>query len=154
MTWFPETAEGDTLLDRVTGLRPGYAAAMRAVDAAIWEQDVLDAAALELCRLRIAQLLDCRPALDERTPAALAAGIDEAAVAELSAWPSSELFDAHMRTCLGYAEQLLMDAQGVTDEQAAEVVAALGEGGFLVLTYACGFFETTQRARILLGEGR
>jgi hypothetical protein len=42
-------------------------------------------------------------------------------------------------------------AQGVTDEQACDVVAAIGEGAFLVLTYACGLFETTQRARQLLG---
>jgi hypothetical protein len=59
-----------------------------------------------------------------------------------------------MRACLGYAEQLLIDAQEVSDGQAAEVVAAIGEGGFLVLTYACGLFETTQRARLLVGARR
>ncbi len=125
---------------------------MRAVDVAIWEQDVLDPVVLELCRLRIAQLLGAEAALRERSPAALAAGLDEAAVAELPSWPSSERFDARLRACLGHAEQVLIDAQGVSDGQAAEVVAAIGEGGFLVLTYACGFFETTQRARIVLGE--
>jgi hypothetical protein len=52
--------------------------------------------------------------------------------------------------CLGFAEQVAIDAQGVTDDDAAKVIATIGEGGFLVLTYACGFFETTQRARILL----
>ncbi|MCW2621062.1 MAG: hypothetical protein JWL64_664, partial [Frankiales bacterium] len=26
------------------------------------------------------------------------------------------------------------------------------EGGFLVLTYACGLFETTHRAELLLGR--
>lgn len=125
---------------------------MRAVDAAIWEQDALDPVVLELCRLRIAQLLGSGAALRERTPAASAAGLSEATVAALPGWPSSEEFDDRQRTCLGYAEQVLMDAQGVTDEQAADVMAAVGEGGFLVLTYACGFFETTQRARLVLGE--
>jgi len=31
------------------------------------------------------------------------------------------------------------------------VIDALGEPGFLVLTYACGVFETTQRAELVLG---
>jgi hypothetical protein len=124
-------AEGDTPLDKVVNQRPAYAAAMREVDAAIREQEVLDPRILELCRLRIAQLLGASEAA-------------EAAVAEEAAFT-----EAH-RVCLGYAEQLLLDAQGVSDEQAAEVIDAVGEAGFLVLTYACGFFETTQRARLLI----
>jgi hypothetical protein len=30
------------------------------------------------------------------------------------------------------------------------VVAAVGDGGLLVLSYACGFFETNARARLVL----
>jgi alkylhydroperoxidase family enzyme len=153
-TWVPELAEGATLLDRVANLRPGYGAALRAVETELWAQDAIDPVTLELCRLRIAQLLGCADALAERTPAAVAAGLDEAAVAVLPRWSSDGRFDARLRTCLGYAEQLLVDAQGVTDEQAGAVIAAVGEGGFLVLTYACGLFETTQRARLVLGAGR
>jgi alkylhydroperoxidase family enzyme len=142
------------LLDRMAQLRPEYGAALQAVETELWAQDVLDPVSLELCRLRIAQLLRCDEALAERTPAAVSAGLDEGMVDGLSRWATDDRFDARLRACLGYAEQLLIDAQGVTDEHAAAVIAAIGEGGFLVLTYGCGLFETTQRARLVLGAGR
>jgi alkylhydroperoxidase family enzyme len=129
-----------------------YLEAVRRVERAIWTQDVLDVFTLELCRLRIAQLLRCDVALHDRTPAQTAAGYDPDRVAALPRWDSSDLFDDRLRVCLGYAEQVVIDTQGVDDEMAASVVDAIGEGGFLVLTYACAFFETTQRARIVLGE--
>jgi alkylhydroperoxidase family enzyme len=151
---FSDPAGGETTFDGVVNHRPRYAAALRATEAALWQQDVLDPVTLELCRLRIAELLGCEPALDHRTSEAVAAGLDEAMVAALSRWPDDDRFDNRLRTCLGYAEQLLVDAQGVSDDQAPEVVLAIGEGGFLVLTYACGLFETTQRARQLIGARR
>jgi alkylhydroperoxidase family enzyme len=153
-TWFPQLAEGESVLDRVANLRPEYGAALRAVETELWAQDAIDPLSLELCRLRIAQLLRCDAAFAERTPAAVAAGLDEAMVGMLPRWSTDGLFDARQRACLGYAEQLLIDAQGVTDEHAAKVIDAIGEGGFLVLTYGCGLFETTQRARLVLGAGR
>jgi alkylhydroperoxidase family enzyme len=134
----------------VVGRRPEYAAALRAVDDALWAQDVVDPIVLELCRLRIAQLLGASEESSRRTPAALAAGLDEQMVSELQQWPTSDRFDARLRSCLGYAEQVLVDAQGVTDEQAAAVVASVGDAGLLVLSYACGFFETNARARLVL----
>jgi alkylhydroperoxidase family enzyme len=153
-TWFPGLADGEHFFDRVIDLRPEYGAALRAVESALWAQDAIDPVALELCRLRIAQLLRCTDAFAERTPIAVAAGLDDDMVSVLPRWSTDERFDARQRACLGYAEQLLIDAQGVTDEHAAAVIAAIGEGGFLVLTYGCGLFETTQRARLVLGAGR
>ena len=151
-TWFPVLADGDTTLDRVVNHRPAYAAAMRDVEAAIWSQDAIAPETLELCRLRIAQLLGAVGDLTARTPAA--AGLDESLVALLAQWPSAPGFTDEHRVCLGYAEQLLVDAQGVTDDDAALVIDTVGEGAFLVLAYSCGFFETTQRANILLAAGR
>ena len=109
---------------------------------------------LELCRLRIAQLLGCEAALVHRTPEAIAAGLDEDLVSSLSQWPTDARFSDQARACLGYAEQLLIDAQGVSDEDADRMIDAVGQGGFLVLTYACGLFETTQRARLTIGATR
>ena len=152
--WLPEAAEGESRFERVVNHRPRYAAALKAVESALWAQQALDPVTLELCRLRIAQLLGAQAALAHRTPEAVAAGLDEETVSALSRWPDDDRFDARLRECLGYAEQLLLDAQGVTDEQAERVVSSIGEGGFLVLTYGCGVFETTQRARIVVGARR
>jgi alkylhydroperoxidase family enzyme len=140
-------------LDRVINHRPVYAAALREVEQALWDQDVLAPEVLELCRVRIAQLLGADGELHVSPPAA--GRLDAALIDVLPQWPIAPGFSEQQRTCLGYAEQILIDAQGVTDEQAAQVIEAVGEGGFLVLTYACGLFETTQRARLLLeGRGR
>ncbi|HEX5585719.1 MAG TPA: hypothetical protein VFZ17_00285 [Acidimicrobiia bacterium] len=137
----PAGGEADDL-DVVIARRPVYAAALHEVLDAIWSQDVVDATTLELCRLRIGQMLGATPT-PERVDAALAAALPR--------WPTDDRFDARTRAALGYAEQVLLDAQGVTDDDAHTVIEALGEDGFLVLTYACGVFETTQRAELVLG---
>jgi alkylhydroperoxidase family enzyme len=149
-TWFPDLADGATTLDRVVNHRPEYAAAMRHVEEALWAQDVVEPEILELCRLRIAQLLGAPDELTFRSPAA--AGLDQALVDNLPQWPTSPLFDERLRACLGFAEQMVIDAQGVTDQDTQRLTDAVGEGGFLVLAYGCGFFETTQRARLLLAR--
>ena len=133
---------GATDLAAVVSRRPAYAAAYQEVLDAIWDQDIVDAMILELCRLRIAQMLGATPAPER---------VDADTLAALSRWATDERFDARTRVALGYAEQVLLDAEGVTDEHAAAVIDALGEPGFLVLTYACGVFETTQRAELVLG---
>jgi alkylhydroperoxidase family enzyme len=142
------------LFEDVIDARPKYAAAMRDVEAALWNQALVSPVTLELCRLRIAALLGCEAALRHRTPEALAAGLDETVVTSLSHWPTDPGFDNCLRARLGYTEQLLIDAQGVSDELANVVIDEIGEGGFLVLTYACGLFETTQRARLILRATR
>jgi alkylhydroperoxidase family enzyme len=154
--WLPETAEGaegDRPFDHVARLRPEYAAALEAVETALWRQQAIDPALLVLCQYRISGLLGAAPAvlLGQPDPAAL--GVEDQ-LAVLPRWPTDPAFGPTERTCLSYAEQLLLDASGVTDEQAAEVVAAVGQDGFVVLTYACGLFETRLRAELVLGIGR
>ena len=154
-TWFPASGAGvatsASVLERVASLRPAYAAALRNVETAVWSQDQLEPELLELCRLRIAQMLE---ADEQVTQPPVSVVLDPVLVAQLRQWPTSDAFTERQRVCLGFAEQLVVDGQGVSDEQAASVIAAIGDGGFLVLTYACGFFETTQRASIVLGVPR
>ena len=150
----PAGTGASTSFDDIVGARPEYAAALRDVEYAVWNQTLVSPILLELCRLRIAQILGCTVALEHRTPQALADRFDEAMADSLTSWPNSGCFDRRARACLGYAEQLLVDAQEVSDELCGAVIDELGEGGFLVLTYACGLFETTQRARLVLGATR
>jgi alkylhydroperoxidase family enzyme len=114
----------------------------------VWGQDQVAPELLELCRLRIAQMLGADASL---TAPPVVVALDTTRLAQLRQWPTSDAFTERDRVALGFAEQLVVDAQGVSDEQAASVIATMGDGGFLVLTYACGFFETTQRASIVLG---
>ena len=114
--------------ERIISQRPRYAAALADIEAALWQQETIGPLLLELCRLRIAQLLGCEAALVHRTPEAVAAGLDENLVSSLSQWPTDARFSDQARTCLGYAEQLLIDAQGVSDEDATRIMDAVGQG--------------------------
>jgi alkylhydroperoxidase family enzyme len=149
-----QLATNEKSFEWIVSQRPRYAAALADIEAALWQQEALAPSLLEFCRLRIAQLLGCGAALVHRTPEAVAGGLNESLVSSLSRWPTDTRFSDQERVCLGYAEQLLIDAQGVSDKEADRVIDAIGQGGFLVLTYACGLFETTQRARLTIGAGR
>jgi alkylhydroperoxidase family enzyme len=147
------TNDKESSFELVVSQRPRYAGALADIETALWQQKAISPLLLELCRLRIAQLLGCEVALVHRTPEAVA-GLDENLVSLLPRWPTDTSFSDRERVCLGYAEQLLIDAQGVSDQEADRVIDAVGQGGFLVLTYACGLFETTQRARLTIGATR
>lgn len=135
-------------------LRPEYAAAWREADDALWDQDALAPELLEMCRLRIAQLLGVPDGLRDAGSREPRVRLDPSIVEQIPVWPTASGFSAQQKACLGFAEQVLLDAQGVEDEMAAELIDAIGDGGFLVLSYGCGFFETTLRARLLLAAGR
>ncbi|MCW2620940.1 MAG: hypothetical protein JWL64_542, partial [Frankiales bacterium] len=128
VSWLPppEGAPGVTLLEQVAAHRPAYAAALAEVRAALREQDLVDATTLELCRLRIGMLLGA---------ATVPQGVDPELAAALSRYSDDDRFAGRRRTAIAYAEQVLFDAAAVEDVQAQEVVAAFGEGCFLVLTY-------------------
>jgi alkylhydroperoxidase family enzyme len=133
----------------VATLDPDAFAALSGLVAAAW--DDTDPVLLELSRLRIATLLRHTEELDHRSPIAREAGLTEAKVTELSAWPTSTLFTAPERACLSFVEQFVMDANGVTDDQVAEVVSHVGAAGCYAFVQAVSVLETFQRACLTLG---
>lgn len=128
----------DRPADRVTllGLRPELAAAHERLHAAVWASGV-PAEVLERCRLRMAELLAADTALAERTP-----GV------ELAPGP----VDAATQAALTFTELFVVDHHRITDEQAAAVVAAFGEPGFVALTTALSVWENQHRFDIALGS--
>ncbi|MCP5024876.1 MAG: hypothetical protein GY929_01200, partial [Actinomycetia bacterium] len=112
MSWLVVDAQSR---DDVLALHPALAAAHRRVLDEVWQGSV-DTRILELCRLRTATLLGNTRAWDEpRSPAAIAAGLDESLVADLAQWPTHPGFDAPAKACLGLAEQYIIDVHGITD---------------------------------------
>lgn len=132
----------------VLALRPELAEAHDALHAAVWASSV-PAETLELCRLRMAQLLDARRAMAERSPQA--SSLDEGRIAELGRWATAACFTDDERACLGFAELFVLDHHSITDEQSAAVVAALGEPGFVAFTTALSVWENQHRLDIALG---
>lgn len=142
MSWL---LEGATSREELLELHPGLAADHQRILDELWQSSV-DPRILELCRLRAATLLRNTHAWDEpRSPAAVAAGLDEAMVQSLSQWVADDRFDATTKTCLRLAEQYVIDVHGITDEQVAEVAEAIGSDGVVTLTTALATWEISHR---------
>jgi alkylhydroperoxidase family enzyme len=148
-TWVDGLPAGDTDWDRFASSWPVPFAALAAVIGQAW--DATDPVLLELCRLRMATMLGASAELERRTARARAAGLDETKIDELPAWSTSPRFGADERACLAFAEQFVIDANDVTDEQVAEVTRHLDPDGTYAFVQALSVVETWQRACLTLG---
>lgn len=102
-----------------------------------WEaaRAAVDPQLLELCRLRVAMLLDCRSELD---------GLN---TADLANWPRSEAFGTTERACLAFTEQWVIDVASMDDATVAAVRDALGDQGLADFASALLVVEQRQRLR-------
>lgn len=150
MSWLPESAPGDTPLDRVFGLTPVAYERFRALYASLWDGVGIDPATLELCRLRIATLLGARGERCVRWSAACDAGCTEAQVNALPGWPESPLFTDAQRLCLQFAEMYVLDPHSVRDEDFADMRAHLDAPAIAKLTLAVAVFDALARFRLAL----
>ena len=139
-----------TTLDDALHRLPDVHDRFRALEAEVWEPGRSDPVLLELCRLRLAELLRDDAGRAERTPAAVHAGLTEALVAELPRWPTSPAFDGATRAALAFAELFVIDAHAVTDDVCAALRAELGDAGATALSIALAVFDATSRTRALL----
>lgn len=128
--------------DLAMHLADAHEAAWRAVDPVL----------LELCRLRVATLLGCEAEQVTRTEAALAAGLEEATIAELAQWPTSPRFGSRERACLAFCEQFVIDVASMADEVALAVSAELGPAGLRNFVTALLVVEQRQRLRLAWDE--
>jgi alkylhydroperoxidase family enzyme len=141
MSWLPEAGPGRDDFERSFSLRPDLFAAWREFASIFWEKRLVDPVLLELCRLRIAQLHGAQHPLSLRTPEARAAGLDEAKIARLAEWWKQPGFSDLERACLRFAEQFVLDAQAMSDEEARPVVTALGDAGTVAFIEALAIFD-------------
>ena len=149
MTWLAGLPEGETDWDRFAALWPDAVQALAGVVAAAEEET--DPVLLELARIRIATVLGYPAERARRSVRARDAGLTEEKVADLPAWPTSARFTACERACLSLTEQFVIDANGVTEAQVADVTEHLGPAGCYALVEAVSVLETFQRACLTLG---
>lgn len=137
----------DASLDQVLAHLPEVRSRLADNNTAAWA--ATDPVLLELCRLRLAALLQCPDEQQERTPAAVAAGLSEDQVGALSQWPSSPLFDAKQRACLAFAEQFVIDVASLDDVTANAVAEHLGHDGLANFVNALLVVEQRLRLRLV-----
>jgi alkylhydroperoxidase family enzyme len=141
MSWLPESGPGRDDFERSFALRPELFAAWREFAGIFWEKRLVDPVLLELCRLRIAQMHGARYPLSKRMREATEAGLDEAKIEKLADWWRQPGFSALERACLRFSEQFVLDAQGLSDEEARPVVTALGDAGTVAFIEALAIFD-------------
>ncbi len=151
MTWLPEAAAGETPLDRVFGLRPDLYELYRAFYAVFWTDSLLDPVVLELCRLRVAQLLRCESEERVRYAPAREAGLTEEQIGRLRDWTSDPSFTDAQRAALAFAEQFVLDPHGVDDDCRDAVIDHVGLPGLVALCESLACFDGFCRFRTILG---
>lgn len=132
-TWLPgvAVADGASEFDAVFGLRPDLFDAYRDFESVFWTHELLDAAILDACRARCAQLLQAAGALG--TPV------------------TAEDPTSPLAACLALAEQFVIDPHHVTAEMRGAVEAHVGAAGLVALVEALAVFDGFTRFRTLLG---
>jgi len=149
MEYVTETDEGaepaaGAFPRRLADTLPQLSAAHQRLYASLWEQAHVPLAALELCRLRIAQLHRSKGEL-AREEVALAPALR----GQLARWATSDEFDECMRACLAFTEVYAMDASAISDAQAQAVQAQVGDAGLVLLIEALGLFDGITRLNLL-----
>ena len=136
--------DGPTDLDRTWGKRPEYYQLFMSD-----YSDSLaraDAVLVELCRIRIAQLVESTFDTSLRYEPARAAGLGEDKIAALANYSESELFSERERAVLEYAEQFVIQSSSITDDDVDRVQAHLTAEEFIYLTKAFGVMDQFARS--------
>jgi|SRR5579875_3856826 alkylhydroperoxidase family enzyme len=115
---------------------------------AIWNQPYVAAEILELCRLNLARLHRAEAELAIRMPLAQPLPEDKIASLLRENWMTDQRFSQVERAVLNFTEWYYISPQSIPDEVAGEVIAGLGESGFVALIEALGFIDG--RIRIAL----
>ena len=143
MTHVRHVIDGPTELDRVYGLRSKYyALLMEDYNHSI---ERMDPVLIELCRLRMATLMGSKLDLSLRYKPAIAAGLTEPKLRELSRYNTSPLFTDRERRCLDFAEQFVIQSSAISDEDVARVQAVLDPETFIYFVKALSVMDQLQR---------
>jgi alkylhydroperoxidase family enzyme len=144
MTRVKDLAQGPTELDAVWGLRPEYFA--------LFMQDYgksigrVDPVVLELCRLRVAQMVESGFDQALRYRPAAEAGLAEAKIAALSDYPTSPLFSERERIILEFTEQWVIQSSSITDDDVARLQTVMRPEDFMYFCKALSLIDQFARA--------
>jgi alkylhydroperoxidase family enzyme len=143
MTRLKTLAEGPTELDRVWNLRPYYYEVF--VDDYNKSIQRLDPVLVELCRVRIAQLVESAFDQSIRYRRAIEAGLSEEKVQALADYPTSELFSARERAVLEFTEQWVIQSSSITDEDCTRLQEHVSVEEFIFLAKALSVMDQFAR---------
>ncbi|MCL6563728.1 MAG: carboxymuconolactone decarboxylase family protein [Firmicutes bacterium] len=115
---------------------PAARQAMQGLEKAVADAG-LEAALLELVKIRVSQINGCAYCLDMHTKNARVAGEREQRLYALAAWREAPFFTPRERAALAWAEALTLLPQGVPDALWQAVRATFTDQEIVALTMAC-----------------
>lgn len=147
MSWLPGLNAASASFDDVFALRANLHERYREFVSLLGTRRTVDPLLLELCRLRVAQVLGCPPM------PALAAGErpSERKLAALKDWESSDSFSEHERACLAFADKFVRAPRTITDDDAAAVARHLSTPEIVAFTEALALLDGFTRFCAILG---
>jgi alkylhydroperoxidase family enzyme len=144
MTRLTTLAEGPTELDRVWNLRRRYYELfLDDYDKSIQR---VDPVLVELCRLRIAQLVESAFDQSLRYRPAVEAGLTEEKVQALADYPTSDLFSPRERAVLEFTEQWVIQSSSISDEDCLRLQEHVSVEEFIFLAKALSVMDQFARA--------
>jgi alkylhydroperoxidase family enzyme len=148
MTRLTTLAEGPTELDRVWNRRQRYYELfLDDYNASIRR---LDPVLVELCRVRIAQLVESTFDQSLRYRRAAEAGLSEGKVQALAEYPTSDLFSPRERAVLEFTEQWVIQSSSISDEDCRRLQEHLSAEEFIFLAKALSVMDQFARANSAL----
>jgi alkylhydroperoxidase family enzyme len=149
MTHLRDLPPGATDLDRSWGMRPRmYEIFMNDYGASVAR---VEPGLIELCRLRMAQILGSDFDRGLRYAPALAAGLTEQKIVALPAYLTSPLFSERERLAIGFAEIFAIQSSSIGDAEVAPVQQALGAEAFIYFVKALSVIDQLQRSVVAFG---
>ena len=149
MTHLRDLPPGPTDLDRSWGTRPRmYEIFMGDFNASLAR---VEPALIELCRLRMADILGSGFDRSLRYGPAREAGLTETKIRALPQYPSSPLFSECERLAIGFAEIFAIQSSSIGDEDVARVQQALGAETFIYFVKALSVIDQLQRSVVAFG---
>jgi alkylhydroperoxidase family enzyme len=139
VTWLPTLGDLRSERDEVFGVAPDAYEHLRQMLGAAWR--ITDARALDLCRLRVAQMMGARAEL---------AGADPRLLAGLEDWRSNPALSGRERAALSYAEQYHFDHTLLGAEQKAALADTFSRRGVVNFVWALHVNDAYARALTLL----
>ena len=146
MTWLTGKHDARKTLEDVLDLRPELLSRYRTFYATFWEDGLVPARTLELCRLRIAAIHECD-----------AQWLIRDADVELSEHELSQLrsgrFDGYSseeQAALAVAEQIPYQHHQISDDDIRTLEKTLTPAGAVSLLTAIAFFDVSSRLNLVL----
>ncbi|PLW81571.1 hypothetical protein CWI75_15185 [Kineobactrum sediminis] len=147
----PASDTGNVIRDSALGIVPQTLEHYLALNAAIWDAGPLNAAEIELARLRNAQHVGCVFCQAVRYDVAMAAGLTEEKVQIIRQQSPAEQLSPRENLIIAFTDQYAQDPAGLNEGLKGDLLEEFSEQELLHLSLVVAYFNGFSRCAVGLG---